>query len=181
MLKEVVRYILVALSIVCFILLLNSFVRADTYIGLSGGVHNGHSYSSDDKIDPPGYVGHYGETKIEWGVNDEKRWDFTHQFGVSIVRFGKRNNKTMQAGWEVAVIPFGEERLYLRNIGFGNLFVGVEVGASIATDGLDAIGGPIYGFERRISPAWSVECTGRHLFTPARRHDLYGIGVKVRF
>lgn len=150
-------------------------------VGVYGAIHNGHSYSSDDKIDPPGYVGYGIKLQYERGVDNGRGIDFTYSLGATAFSFGKRNNFTMRSGWEYAVVPFVEGRIYYRDFLTVSPFVGLGAGPSFATDGLNGAVIPVYGIEKSISDNLSAEIYGSHVVTTERRHDLYGVGIKYRF
>jgi len=150
-------------------------------LGFGGFVHNGHSYSSDDKIDPPGYVGYGVNMFIEEGREDGQRLDFTYLGRVTGVRFGKRNNFTMRTSWEHAAMPTLEGRAYFKILEGCSLYTGVGLGYSFGTDGSNPLASVSYGLEKRFNSAWATEIGGTHFVTDERRHDLYGINIKYRF
>lgn len=150
-------------------------------VGVSGFVHNGHSYSSDDKIDPGGYVGHGVRLFVEEGRDDGSLLDFTYLGKFTGIKFGKRNNFTMRTSWEHAAIPELEGRAYLKILDGLSLYTGIGIGYSFASDGSNPLATVNYGLEERFNPAWSAEIGGTNIVTDERRHDLYGVSIKYSF
>ncbi len=177
--KRMMVSILVLILTFLFVIAVAS---AEQAVAVGGQVHNEHSYSGDNKIDPPGYVGHGLRVQYERGIDDAGRgMDFTYGFGLDLVRFGKRDNRTMRSGWESAATGLSFVRTYARYTPYFQPFAELALGTSIATDEVTgAIAGAL-GFETRISDSLYVETYGRVTATETRRHDTYGVLMKWRF
>lgn len=157
--------------------------RAEKSIALFGGVHNGHSWSGDNKIDPPGYLGHFAGVRYE---DREKEGFFkfirlSYGGSVTYLRYGKRNNDTFEERWNQAIMGKLEGTAYLDLYQGASLFAGAGVGAAAETDGVHAVGSFRYGIEKSITDKFSAGISGEHLVSSVRRHDLYGVYVKYSF
>jgi hypothetical protein len=155
--------------------------NAEQSVAVGGQVHNGHSYSGDNKIDPPGYSGHGARLQFERGIDKDGGFDLTYLFGIDFIRFGKRDNRTMQSGWEHALTGLIEGRVYSRHTRYFQPFVGVAIGSSVASDEVTGAIAGSFGVETRISESLSIETFGRVTATETRRHDTYGLLMKWRF
>lgn len=180
--KAIMRIVLLSLLLgFIFGLIMSPWVAGAAELGMGGFVHNGHSYSSDDKIDPGGYVGHGMRIFVEGDREHDSRLDFTYIGRIDFIQFGKRNNETMRVKWEQMAGPSVEGRTYLRLFQRCSFYTGVGVGYSIATDGNAPFATVSYGLEERINDSWAIEVGGANIVTTERRHDLYGFNLKYSF
>jgi hypothetical protein len=181
--RELLRMgiLVLAIFVGLFIVKCDKNANAGQAVAVGGQIHNGHSYSGDNKIDPPGYVGHGARLQFERGIDDERGLDFTYLFGIDFIRFGKRDNDTMRHRWEHAFTGLIEARVYSRHTRYFQPFVGVAVGSSSASDEFTGAIAGSFGVETRISESLSVETFGRVTATETRRHDTAGLLLKWRF
>jgi len=152
-------------------------------ITLGYGNQNGHSFSSRDKVNPPGYTGQSGIVVCERYKRFQKLNFLEFSYGKSVVgyHFIMRDNGNMKERDQFAVLGTVDGAVYLTYFKWVNPFVRLGFGMEAATDDLNPAVSITDGVEIKVYKNISVVVAEIHAQTLERRHSFFYGGLKFKF